>query len=195
VADATELTVAIVAWDRDRAASERGHDALVRWRLVSATGAVVHEASRRVDLRGGRPVTAFDGVLPIGPDMTSVFFLDLVIETAEGGALATNRYVLTRATTLAPLLDLAPAAVDVSVDRSGDTWCVRLTHRSGPAAAGVAGHDARPIDEPGWAELDDGAFDLFPGETRTIVARWADAPSEGRRLVVDGWNLAAVDLR
>jgi hypothetical protein len=140
-------------------------------------------------------VTAFDGVLPIGPDMTPVFFLDLVVETADGGALATNRYVLTRATTLAPLLDLALAAVDVSVDRSGDTWCVGLTHRGGPAAAGVAGHDARPIDEPGWAELDDGAFDLLPGETRTIVARWADAPAEGRRLVVDGWNLAAVDLR
>jgi hypothetical protein len=147
-----------------------------------------------VDLVDGRPVTAFDGVLPIDTGTASVFFLDLLLETDDRAALAANRYLFTRAATLAPLLDLAWTAVDVSVDRRGDTWCVRVSHRDGPAAVGVAAHDARPIDEPGWVELDDGAFDLLPGETRTIVARWADAPETARRLLIDGWNVPAVEI-
>ena len=40
----------------------------------------------------------------------------------------------------------------------------------------------------------DGWFDLLPWESRTVDVRWADAPVEGRRLRLHGWNVdVAID--
>jgi hypothetical protein len=49
--------------------------------------------------------------------------------------------------------------------------------------------DARPIDEPGWLEVQDGWFELLPGETREIELRWAGVPVQGRRIRFHGWNV------
>jgi hypothetical protein len=71
---------------------------------------------------------------------------------------------------------------------------VRLQHRSGPAAVGVTIEDDRPIDEPGWAEVEDSGFDLLPGERAEVAIRWRDTPTAGRRLRVSAWNVEPVVL-
>ena len=87
---------------------------------------------------------------------------------------------------------LGPADVDVAVARSSDAWRLTLGHRGGPAAVGLIGRRRRPFAAPGWAEADDGWFDLLPGEVREMTVRWADAPADGRRLRVHGWNVDVV---
>ena len=184
------LDAAIVAWSRDGALRE----GLVRWRIVRSDGSVSGAGQAPVDLGGGRPVTAFDGSIPLSGVDATVVFLDLVLESAGGETVAANRYHLVRDETLAALIELPLARVALGVERSGDAWCIEVAHRAGPAAVGVVIADARPIEAPGWAEPDDGWFDLLPGESRTLTVRWADAPPEGRRLVLDAWNLAPMEI-
>ena len=57
---------------------------------------------------------------------------------------------------------------------------------------GITIEDDRPIAERGWAEVEDSGFDLLPGEDRGVAVHWRDAPADGRRLRVSGWNVDAV---
>jgi beta-mannosidase len=111
---------------------------------------------------------------------------------ADGEALATNRYVVSGTADLAPLLELPPASLEATRTTVDDGWLVELAHRGGPSGLGITLADERPIDVPGWAEPDDGWFDLLPGERRTVNVRWAEAPEAGRRLRIHGWNVDAV---
>src|SRR5690606_28499168 len=98
---------------------------------------------------------------------------------------------------LAPLLDVPAATVEVEVACAppGDRWEVRLRHAAGPAALGLVLTDGRPHGTPGWAIIEDGWFDLLPGEERTIAVDWEGAPDEPRTLVLGGWNLGPIDVR
>jgi beta-mannosidase len=93
--------------------------------------------------------------------------------------LGSNRYVMTRAETLAPLLDLPPARVEV--ERGGER--IRLSHVEGPAL-GIVVEDARPYEAPGWVVLSDNVIDLLPGESRELEI---SGPAE--QLRVEGWNV------
>jgi beta-mannosidase len=134
-------------------------------------------AARFVDLDGTVVAESAMGELaaPLDAFASGVFVLDL----------ARNRYVMTRTTDLAPLLDLEPATVAVELD--GDR--LRLRHTSGPAALGLLVEDARPYDAPGWVVLDDNMIDLLPGETRELRVEGAG------ELIVEGWNVEAVRVR
>ena len=74
-------------------------------------------------------------------------------------------------------------------------WSLRLSHRDGPAAIGIAVEDDRPIAEAGWAEAEDGGFDMLPDEERVVAVEWHDAPADGRRLRVSAWNVEGVVLQ
>jgi hypothetical protein len=126
--------------------------------------------------------------MALEPALGPLLFLDLSLE-AGGVVAAANRYLLPRGADLGAVLDVARATVEVRTDRDGDRWCVRLAHRAGPAALDLRVVDDRSIDIAGWAEADDGGFDLLPGETRDVVVTWAAAPAAGRKLRVDGWNV------
>ncbi len=142
----------------------------------------------RVDLPDDRPRCA--GVLEaVVPE--ALVLLDLRL-AGDDAVLATNRYLVSGTSDLAPLRSLGPADVDVAVARSSDAWRLTLGHRGGPAAVGLMVDDDRPFAAPGWAEADDGWFDLLPGEVREMTVRWADAPADGRRLRVHGWNVDVV---
>ncbi|MFL5928276.1 MAG: glycosyl hydrolase 2 galactose-binding domain-containing protein [Gaiellaceae bacterium] len=109
-------------------------------RLVNVDGTVVAEAREEI----AAPVA----------ELSDVFVLDL-----DGR----NRYVMTTAETLAPLLDLPRTTLtleDGRVRNSGDV-----------VAVGVL------LD----GEVDDNVIDLLPGETRTVGAATA----------AEGWNAAA----
>jgi len=182
------VPVAVVAWSRDGAVV----DGEIVARLVGVDGATRGGRSATVDLRGGSPVTAIDADLPAPPDLGEVLVLDLHLRDAMGSIVAANRYVLARGSDLGPLLDLPPATVAITNTETADAWCLGLENTSGVTAFGVDITDDRPIDEPGWAEPAEGSLILLPGERRTVAVRWADAPDDGRRLRIDGWNLAPV---
>ena len=142
--------------------------------------------------------------------------------TAAGGAVLDHEVVVaTSAADLSPLLDLAPAAVDVTVLPDGpDAAVVEVAHRGGPAVVGLALLDARPAGAPGWAVLDGDPRPLLPGRSRTLRARWTPGSGPGsglewsvlpghagrvgqnapvnptgrRPLTLTAWNLPAVDL-
>ena len=183
------LPFALWAW-----ASGRTGEAVVQWRIVEADGTTRDAGSDTVELHGAVPVRARPERIAEMADLPDIFFLDLRLDEPSGATLATNRYPLSGGSDFGGLLDLMPATLAVELSADGDTWRLDVCHGSGPAAVGVRVEDGRPIDEPGWAEVDDGAFDLLPGERRTVAVRWAGAPAQPRRLRIDAWNVAAMDV-
>jgi beta-mannosidase len=164
-----------------------GHDvADVRAQVRGVDGACVTVEKRRVELRDGRPVEALTIEATRVPDPLFVLDLELVV---SGARVSTNRYLLSAGADFAPLLDVERTRIAVDRRVEGDAWELELCHVAGPAAIGIAIDDDRPIDVPGWAEPGDGGFELFPGERRTVVVRWAGAPVDGRRLRIHGWNI------
>lgn len=147
--------------------SSLGTDDPVAGRFVGIDGAVVAES---VDGELAAPLDALG---------TDVFVLDVAV------AAARNRYVMTRATDLSPLLDLPPA--DVELERRDDELLLR--HVGGPAALGLVIEDARPDDAPGWLLLEDNVIDLLPGEERAVGL------SGGGPLLVGGWNVQERHVR
>jgi beta-mannosidase len=93
--------------------------------------------------------------------------------------LGASRYLMSRTDSLAPLLDLDPATIEV--ERAGQT--LRLTHTAGPAAVGIVLEDARPYHADGWVTFSDNVLDLLPGETREIELAGLVGD-----LRVEGWN-------
>jgi beta-mannosidase len=128
--------------------------------------------ARFVDLDGTVVAGADGGELaaPLDAFAHDVFLLDL-----DGR----NRYAMTRAANLAPLLRLAPT--ELRVERAGDE--LSLTNVGAVAAIGLVLDDARPLDAPGWVVFSDNVLDLLPGEERTIAV---DGPVGELR--VEGWN-------
>jgi beta-mannosidase len=117
------------------------------------------------------------------------FFLDLALRTGE--RTHRNRYLLTAGSGFGALTGLPPARVAVRLSASGDEWALRLRHEDGPAAPFVRLLDGRPADRPGWARWDDNAVDLLPGEEIELRCRWDGVPAGERRVLLDGWNVAA----
>jgi beta-mannosidase len=99
--------------------------------------------------------------------------------------LGLNRYVLSRSESLAPLLDLEPATVEVELDNDGVHLHLQLHPAAPSAALGIVLEDARPYEAPGWVVFEDNMIDLLPGESRTIGVEGAGA------LIVEGWNVEA----
>ena len=158
-----------------------------RLRRLDGTELACSEGS--VDLVDGRPVRAIqlEAALPSEP----LFVLDLEL-ASDTAVLARNRYLFATNASFAPVLDVGAAAIEVVRSETREGWRLEVCHRGGPAALGLTVEDDRPITAAGWAEASDGGFDLLPGERRVIDVRWADAPVDGRRLRVEGWNAGPV---
>ncbi|HEX7084348.1 MAG TPA: glycoside hydrolase family 2 protein [Gaiellaceae bacterium] len=123
-----------------------------------------HVAGRLVRLDGSVAAEGRDEVAAPTGELGEVFVLDLA---------GRNRYVMTTAETLAPLLALPQARLEV--ERSGSR--LRVSNVGDVAALGLVleGH-ARTLFE-------DNVLDLFPGEERTIrIEGDADAVTGA------GWN-------
>lgn len=164
-------------------------------RLRTADGDVLAERRWAVPdaVREPRPVGDLRHPAAALP-RAAVLLWEVVWTAADGERLDHEVVVATSAADLAPLLDLAPATVDVAVRPDGpDAARVEVAHRAGPAVVGLALLDARPAGAPGRAVLDGDPRPLLPGASRTLRARWT-APTRGRRLVLEAWNLPAADL-
>jgi hypothetical protein len=132
-------------------------------RLVNLDGAVVAEGSPEV-------------AAPVGA-LSDVFLLDL-----DGR----NRYVMTTADTLAALLELPQARVEVEVSdaalplpRSEQVNCTLTFRNTGSVAAlGIVLESREP------AYFSDNVLDLLPGEERRIVVEGS------AQVAFAGWNCA-----
>jgi beta-mannosidase len=162
-------------------------------RVVDVHGAELARADLEVDL--DRDLPARLGAIALAPPFPPIFLLDLRLVPAAGVTVATNRYLFSGVADLAPVLDVDAANVRVEVAADSDAWQVALAHVAGATALGVRLEDDRPIEARGWAEAEDAGFDMLPGETRTIVVRWADDTEPGaRRLRLSGWNVAGTTV-
>jgi beta-mannosidase len=148
--------------------------ATAAWGGLGEARATVPGAARFVDL-DGTVVAETDGgelTAPLAAFAHDVFLLDL-------GA---NRYVMTRTETLAPLLDLPRAELELVADGNSRV----LRNVSGTAALGVVLEDARPYDAPGWVTFSDNVLDLLPGESVEL-----EVGGPVGELHVEGWNARA----
>jgi beta-mannosidase len=146
-------------------------------RLVTVDGATVSARTWHCAL--GEVANAVGEIA--GEPPSEVFVLDLSV--ADGDRLlARNRYAMTNGSTLAPLLRLEPANVEVELADQ----VLALRHVGGPAALGIVLEDARPAGEPGWTSFATNVLDLLPGEEVEIEV---DACGD---ILVSGWNLEAV---
>lgn len=166
-------------------------------RLRTADGDVLAERRWAVPdpVREPRPVG--DLRLPASALPRTAVLLWEVVWTAAGGAVLDHEVVVaTSAADLSPLLDLAPAALDVALRPDGpDAAVLEVAHRGGPAVVGLALLDARPVGTPGWAVLDGDPRPLLPGGSRTFRARWTPGdPTGPRPLTLAAWNLPALTL-
>lgn len=169
-----EVSARIYAWPGPAAVSAR---------FVDLSGGVAAEAVW--DLAGD---TAYVGELRVAREAiaTAAFVLDLGC-TGPEGAVAQNRYLMSVGRDLSALLDVSPAAVQVSAESEG-VLCLR--HTAGPAAIGLTLEDGRPREMPGWAVFDDNVLHLLPGEAATVRVSWPGAPVYGRAVLAGGWNVA-----
>lgn len=144
------------------------------WGGETEARATVDGPARFVDL-DGRVVAEGEGELAVPLDAFAhdVFLLDLGPQ---------RRYVMTRRETLAPLLDLPRAELEIVADSNYRVF----RNISGTAALGLVLEDARPCEAPAWVTFSDNVLDLLPGEERRIEVA---GPVE--ELLVEGWNARA----
>ncbi|HKG57462.1 MAG TPA: glycoside hydrolase family 2 TIM barrel-domain containing protein, partial [Candidatus Limnocylindrales bacterium] len=166
--------------------------AAVRVALRGMDGSTLSQGFGTVDLPIGTPVPAFD--LAVDVPQVPLFVLDLELAGVDGRRLSANRYLFASGPDLGALVDLAPAHIAADCRPRDDIWRLNLRHVSGPAAIALGVLDHRAIDEPGWAEPSDGALILMPGETIDVGVAWANAPVDGRRVAVSGWNVDAIHV-
>jgi beta-mannosidase len=190
------LDRAAAGGDPDRAQawvwSERGIGAgsTVVLRLRDADGRVLAETGDTIVGAVGAPRAVVALTAP-PPAAAAVVIWEAEWRSPDGTLVDLERTVVSTGADLAPLLDLAPAQVDARTEVDGDHWTIRLHHTGGPAAIGLALHDARPIEARGWPVAEGDPRPLLPGESRELHVTWRDDDPAARALVRDGWNLAA----
>jgi beta-mannosidase len=170
-------------------------DAVVRASIRGLDGTTLAVAEGRTDRLASAPVAVVEVERAMRPAAEPLVFVDLEL-LSQGRRVADNRYLFSTGDDFGPLLDVAPATVEVT-RRAGpvaDAWDLAIRHVAGPAAMGVTIEDGRPYAAAGWAEPSESGFDLLPGECRTVAVRWADAPVGERRLRVSAWNLESIDV-
>jgi beta-mannosidase len=170
----------------------------VRRRIVDLHGAVLAEATGDLHSEAS-PDTGLAFVRSVDvPDLVrlsslpALVFVDLEAAGGDGSVLATNRYLLAGGADFGPMRDVPPASVEASLvpdPTDPDRGVLELVHCAGPAALGIRIEDDRPIDDAGWLEAADDAFDLLPGERRPIPFVWTHVTTGPRSIRLSGWNV------
>ncbi len=193
------LRVATTAWGgRDEAAaelwlwSEAGVAAgsLLVARLRDAEGAVLAERRWQVPGAVGEPRAVGELRCPLASLPADAVVL-WEAQWLDPSGRCVDREVLVASTgaDLSPLLDLAPARLDVRMHRQANASSsvrVVVRHLAGPAALGLRLLDGRPVGTPGWLVADGDPRPLLPGETRVLSASWRGGPVGP--LAVAAWN-------
>ena len=159
-------------------------------RVVDASGRELARLERELELDPSTVTTAGTIEAPLAAVAHDLFVLDLRLTDADGTLRSATRYLLSSSADLQPLLDLPAASLGSDVERAGDAWDVVLRNDGAVMAAGVRLEDGRPLPAGGWATPDAGLVELLPGEERRVRIAFRGVEPEGRRLRVEGWNIA-----
>jgi beta-mannosidase len=157
-------------------------------RLVGASGRVYARQTQQVDLPANRSARVGSFSADLSRLGEKVFFLDLHLFDPSGLALSENRYIFSRAATLAPLLAVPETQVCLKVEKAGTEWQLELANHGETTALFIWLEDARPLGSPGFVYFQDNYFCLFPAETRTVTARWEGIGPDERKLDISAWN-------
>ncbi len=169
-------------------------DVTLQMRLIGTDGGVFTERAEVVSFGANcaaKLLTLQESLAVIPED---IFFLDLQLFDSEGTFLCHNRYVYSRTTTLAPLLNCTPAELQVSSSGEEGESILTLTNSGETVAMFIWLEEARDLNAPGYAYFDDNYFCLLPKESRTVTVTWTDVPPEERRLEIAGWNTQRILL-
>ncbi|HSL29861.1 MAG TPA: glycoside hydrolase family 2 TIM barrel-domain containing protein [Anaerolineales bacterium] len=169
-------------------------DATLQMRLMGTDGSVYAERAEVVSFGANcsARLAAIQEWLSAIPD--EVFFLDLQLFDSDGTSFCHNRYVFSRTTTLAPLLECAPATLQVTSSGTEHERLLTLTNSGKTAAMFVWLEDSRDLTASGYLYFDDNYFCLLPGESRMVKATWTDVPARERQMEISGWNTDLIYL-
>jgi hypothetical protein len=157
---------------------------------VDASGRELARLDRELELDPSTVTTAGTIEAPLAAVAHDLFVLDLRLTDADGTLRSATRYLLSSSADLQPLLDLPAASLGSDVERAGDAWDVVLRNDGAVMAAGVRLEDGRPLPADGWATPDAGLVELLPGEERRVRIAFRGVEPDGRRLRIEGWNIA-----
>ncbi|MGC1213730.1 MAG: glycoside hydrolase family 2 TIM barrel-domain containing protein [Micromonospora sp.] len=160
----------------------------VHARLRAAGGRILAERRWRLDGPVEHPCPA--GTMTVDARLApsdAVVVWELVWESAEGAPLDREVVLACTGPDFTPLLDLAPATLDVTARAADGAAVVEVAHRSGPLVVGLQIVDDRPADAPGWVIGDGDPRPLLPGEAREFLVRGERAPPP-MRVRVEAWN-------
>ncbi|BDZ44351.1 hypothetical protein GCM10025866_02600 [Naasia aerilata] len=157
-------------------------------RVRGATGEILVEQRLSVDVAADGPTRLGSIVCPVDRLGGGMFFLDLELEDAGSGVRAAQRLCFSAALDLAPLAQLAETSL--SVDATAGS--VAIANTGGTAAVGVRIADAADVRLLPALLVDDSAFTLFPGETRTVALTWTDPARSAAGVSVTALNAPEV---
>jgi beta-mannosidase len=169
-------------------------DVTLLMRLMGMDGKIYAERAEVVSFGSNSSAKLADLQESLAVILEEVFFLDLQLFDLDGALLCHNRYTFSRRTTLAPLLDCPPAALEVSSSGEENVQLLTLNNSSKTAAMFVWLEDARDLNASGYVYFDDNYFCLLPGESRTVRVTWKDVPVSERKLEISGWNTEHMQL-
>lgn len=133
--------------------------------------------------------------MPMSEILADVFFLDLAVIANDSTTLATNRYVFSKTTTLAPLQALRDTTLAVQRVEDGlHAYCVRVENTGETAALMVVLDHQLPLGTDQFVRFQDNAFHLLPGETR-VVGMDKDVGLDGLNIRVEAWNANALSVQ
>ncbi|MGE5672321.1 MAG: glycosyl hydrolase 2 galactose-binding domain-containing protein, partial [Mycobacterium leprae] len=152
--------------------------------LVGASGKVYLQREGNVSYEGNRSTRVQAVQLPLAEIGEELFYLDLALTGADGTVASVNRYLFTKAETLAAMLT-APTTT-VTVQQEGDR--ITVTNTGVYTALAIWLEDGRSFNAPGYVYFGANHFDLLPGESRTVAVAWtADVPAGDRWIAVRAW--------
>lgn len=190
---AGEAELSARAWLWSRPSTGPGGRVLAR--LLTADGDVLARADWPVGEEVGHPRPV--GTLSVDArdvPAEAVVAWDVTWLAADGRPIDRETVLACTGADFAPLLDLAPARLDVAVrTSSAGAWAVDAVHRGGPLVVGLRLSDDRPADADGWIVSEGDPRPLLPGERRSFTVRGAhcDTPP---RVLLEAWNTGPVPI-
>lgn len=122
------------------------------------------------------------------PQKNTVIFLDIWVRGKNKKSLASNRYVFICDENLYSLLKQKSTTLKCQYQIVADRWNLDITNIGDHTAMFVWVDDGLPLKKEAYVYFSDNYFCLFPGETRSINARWEGSARSDRSLNIKGWN-------
>lgn len=180
-------------WCANTGAEQAGELAV---QVVSLDGRNLSDSNTRVRCGENCAERVMELRMPLEDIQGDVFVLDLALWSANDYLVASNRYVFSKTSSLAPLINgLNDVRIKAKLEKAGKTWTASLENTSNQTALWLWLEAEKPeLRAPGYAYFDDNYFCLLPGEQRMVKVKWVDVPEADRAIQVTGWNVTPLTI-